>query len=387
MSRPMGEEAREDLLERGYSRRQLAGIAAVFGVGAIAASAGRPSWAAVEYPAPTPNGAVRIDKNECWTGPMAVGQAAAVAMVAQGNRYFPSDAREKLLHAVSDVVGVPADHVSPWPGSSDPLCRSVVTYCSPKRGLVTADPVFELAGATAEWLGAPVKRVPLTRDYRHDVKAMLAADPNAGAYYIVSPNNPTGTLTPLEDIEWLATNKPDGSVLIVDEAYIHFADMPSAAKLATGRKDVIVLRTFSKIFGMAGLRFGYMMTRPDIIAKMQRYDGGMTSGALCVTSLACAAASLTAKDEIAARKAQLTATRNMTVEHVTKRGFNVVPSQANMIMIDWKTKSAADMREAFRAQGVEIGRVFPAWPTHSRVSIGSTDDMKAFCATLDRIWA
>ena len=386
MSKPISEEAREDLLVRGYSRRQLAGIAAVFGIGAVAASAGRPAWAAIEMPAPTPGAKVRIDKNECWLGPMAAGQAAAVAMVGQGNRYFPNDARTDLLNTVSTVEGVPADHVSPWPGSSDPLCRAVVTFCSPKRGLVTADPVFELAGATAEWLGAPVKRVPLTPDFRHDVKAMLAADPNAGAYYIVSPNNPTGTLTPIEDIEWLVANKPDGAVVIVDEAYIHFADVPSASHLVTAGKDVIVLRTFSKVFGMAGLRMGYMMTRPEVIQKMQRYDAGMTSGALCVTTLACAVASLTQKADIAARKREMRETRALTVEHVRKRGLTVVPSEANMIMIDWKTKSAAQMRDAFHAQGVEIGRVFPAWPTHSRVSIGSMDDMKGFCATLDQIW-
>ena len=387
MTRMLNDETRDDLQARGYSRRQLAGIAVVFGVGAVAASAGRPSWAAVEYPAPTPDAKVRIDKNECWTGPMAVGQAAAVAMVAHGNRYYPSDGRNDLLRTVSAVEGVPADHVSPWPGSSDPLCRAVVTYCSPKRGIVTGDPVFELAGATAEWLGAPVKRVPLTSDYRHDVRAMLAADPNAGVYYIVSPNNPTGTLTPIEDIEWLVNNKPDGSFVIVDEAYIHFAGNPSASRFVTAGKDVIVLRTFSKIFGMAGMRMGYMMARPDVIQKMQRYDGGMTSGALCVTTLACAVASLTAKDEIETRKVQLRETRAMTVEHVKKRGLAVVPSEANMIMIDWKSKSAGEMREAFRARGVEIGRVFPAWPTHSRVSIGSAEDMRVFCETLDRVWA
>jgi histidinol-phosphate aminotransferase len=318
---------------------------------------------------------------------MAAGQRAAISMVAQGNRYFPSDARADLLRTVSAVEDIPADHVSPWPGSSDPLCRAVVTFCSPKRGLVTAEPVFELAGATAEWLGAPVKRVPLTPDYRHDVRAMLAADPNAGAYYIVSPNNPTGTLTPIDDIAWLVENKPEGAFVIVDEAYIHFAGNASASRFVTAGKDVVVLRTFSKIFGMAGLRMGYMMARPDVIQKMQRYDGGMTSGALVVTTLACAVASLTAKDDIAARRRELADTRAMTVEHVRKRGLAVVPSEANMIMIDWKTKSAAEMRDAFHVQGVEIGRVFPAWPTHSRVSIGSMQDMKAFCATLDKLWA
>ena len=127
-----------------------------------------------------------------------------------GNRYAPHDERGDFIRAVMQVEGVPYDHVAPWPGSSDPLSRAVVTFCSPTKALVTADPTFELAGRTAEWLGAPVKAVPLTADYAHDVKAMVAADPDAGLYYICTPNNPTGTITPLADIEWLVANKPDG---------------------------------------------------------------------------------------------------------------------------------------------------------------------------------
>ena len=296
--------------------------------------------------------------------------------------------RTFLKRGDSQVEGVPADHVSPWPGSSDPLCRSVVSFCSPKKALVIADPTFELAGSTADWLGAPVKRVPLRADYAHDVKAMVAADPNAGAYYTsCSPNNPTGTVTPLADIKWLVANKPEGSMVVVDEAYIHFADVPSAAPLVMAGKDVIVLRTFSKIFGMARMRMGYMMARPEVIAKMQRYDGGMQSGALPTPSLACATASLTAARLIEDRRREMQEARIMAVEHVQKRGLKVLPTRANMFMVDWKTKPAKEMQIAFRDKGVAIGRVFPAWPTHSRVSIGSLDDMRAFCATLDQIWA
>lgn len=94
------------------------------------------------------------------------------------------------------VEGVPYDHGAPWPGSSDPLSRSVVSFCSPSRGLVTADPTFELAGRTAEWLKVPVTRVPLKPDYTHDVKAMLAADAAAGLFYICTANSPTGTVNP-----------------------------------------------------------------------------------------------------------------------------------------------------------------------------------------------
>ncbi|HWM67901.1 MAG TPA: pyridoxal phosphate-dependent aminotransferase [Steroidobacteraceae bacterium] len=387
LSAQLPEEAADDLLGRGYSRRQLFAIAAVFSSVSAVASFGRPVWASGGVPDPPPDAKTRIGANECWTGPMAPGQTAATAVISASNRYQPADQRGDFIKAVTRVEGVPFDHVAPWPGSSDPLSRAVVTYCSPTKALITADPTFELAGRTAEWLGAPVKRVPLKPDHTHDVKAMLAADPSPGLYYICTPNNPTGTVTPLADIEWLVANKPEGSIVLIDEAYTHFAGVPTASYMAKSNKDVIVMRTFSKIFGMAGMRMGYVMTRPDIITKLMRYDGGMQSGALPVPSLACATASLTAADLIAARRKQMQEARAMTLEHLKKRKLTVVSNtDANMFMIDWKTKAAQDMKLAFRTQSVEIGRNWPIWPTVSRVTVGSMDDMTAFCAALDKVW-
>ena len=382
----LDDETADDVLRRGYSRRQLAGIATVFGIGAVAAMSGRPAWASAGTPDPAPAAKVRINANECWAGPLAPGAAAAAAIIASSNRYAPHDERGDFLRAVAMVEGVPLDHIAPWPGSSDPLCRAVVTFCSPTRGLVTADPTFELAGRTAEWLGAPVKRVPLTRDFSHDVRAMLAADPTAGLYYICTPNNPTGTITPLEDIEWLIANKPTGSIVLVDEAYTHFAGVPTASYMVSAGKSVIVMRTFSKIFGMAGMRMGYIMTQPEIIAKLMRYDGGMQSGALPLPSLACATASLTASDLIAARRKEMQEARGLALDHLKKRGLTVLPTQANMFMVDWKSRSAKEMQAAFRSQSVEIGRSWPIWPTISRVTVGSMSEMSAFCAALDTVW-
>lgn len=381
----LSEEAKDDLLHRGYSRRHLFAIATVFGAG-VAAASGRPAWASGGKPDPAPSAKYRIGANECWTGPLAPGQTAAAAIIANGNRYAPHDERGDFIRAVTKVEGVPGDHVAPWPGSSDPLSRSVVTFTSPTRGLVTADPTFELAGRTAEWLKTPVKRVPLKADYTHDVKAMLAADPNAGLYYICTPNNPTGTVTPLADIEWLVANKPEGSIVLVDEAYTHFAGVPTASYMATAGKDVVVMRTFSKIFGMAGMRMGYIMARPDLIDRMMRYDGGMQSGALPLPSLACGTASLTAAPLIAARRKEMQEARAMSLEHIRKRGLSVIPTDANMFMIDWKTVPAGKMQAAFRTQSVEIGRSWPVWPNISRVTVGSMEDMTAFCGALDKVW-
>ena len=384
----LADEARDDLLHRGYSRRTLLRIASVFGAGALTltATAGRPAWASGGVPDPAPEAKVRIGANECWTGPLQPGQAAAAAIISSSNRYAPQDQRGDFIRAVMQVEKVPFDHVAPWPGSSDPLSRSVVTFCSPTRGLVTADPTFELAGRTAEWVGVPVKRVPLKPDMTHDVRAMLAADPNAGLFYVCSPNNPTGTVTPLADIEWLVANKPAGSLVVIDEAYTHFAGVPTASYLAAAGKDVIVVRTFSKIFGMAGMRMGFVMTRPEIIAKMMRYDGGMQSGALPMPSLACATASLTAAELIAERRNQMRQAREMTLEHLKKRKMTVIRTDSNMLMVDWRTRRAQDMQAAFRTQSVEIGRSWPIWPTVSRVTVGSMADMEAFCAALDKVW-
>lgn len=381
----LNEAAREDLLQRGYNRRDLGRIAAVFAGGALAASAGRPAWAAASPPPPAKR--LLLESNECWTGPMAAGIEAARAMLARCNRYEPDGERAAFIRAVAEVEGVAPDWVSPWPGSSDPLSRAVVSFCSPERGLVSADPTFELAWDTAAYLGVPVRKVPLTPDYRHDVRAMLAADPAAGLYYVCSPNNPTGTLTPLEDIAWLVQHKPAGSKVLVDEAYYHFTGLPSATTLFGGRDDVIVLRTFSKLFGMAGMRMGFAMTHPANIARMQRYDGDVQSGSLPLPSLVCATASLREAREIARRRSEMLGNLAFVSAEVARRGYKVLPSTANMVMVDWGGPPAKQMREAFRKEGVEIGRSWAIWPGLSRITVSSRPEMIAFLKALDRVRA
>ncbi len=373
----------QDLIDRGYSRRQLAKVAALLGAGAAAI---RVTGAGAQQAAKAVAGAVRIGANECWTGPFPVAAEAAFKLVQEGNRYEPDNEHQKLFDAVASVEGIPADRVVAWPGSSDPLSRVAVAYASPTRGIVTADPTYEAIWRTGDWLGAKVTKVPLTKDYAHDVKAMLAADPNAGVYYICSPNNPTGTVTPIADIEWLANNKPKDSILVVDEAYIHWVDGPNAAKLAATRDDVLILRTFSKLFGMAGMRLGLTFAAPTLMEKMMRYDGGQVTGMLPMTAVACGTASVTESALIKARRAEMNAAREKSVSHLKAKGIKVIPgSQANMFMIDWG-KPAKDMQAALLAANVQIGRSWPIWPNISRVSVGSMAEMEAFNAAVDTVW-
>ncbi len=394
MTAALSRDAKEDLLARGYSRRHFGRISTVLGMQAVAASAlslpGRAASAATasgpSVHVPDLEGMVRIGSNECWTGPFPAAAAAGAAMVQHGNRYEPSNLREKLIENVAAVEKVPVDHILPWPGSSDPLARAIVTFCSPTRGLVTANPTFEEAWGVASWLKIPVSKVELRPEHRYavDVRAMLAADPAAGVYYICSPNNPTGTLTPVADIAWLVENKPAGSIVLIDEAYLHFSGAPSAAYLVAGGKDVVVLRTFSKIFGMAGLRLGLSMARPDLHERMMRYDGMMQSGALSVVALATGGTSILLAGDIASRRQEMTSSRETALAHLRRRGLHTLPTDSNMFMVDWG-KPAPEMKAAFASRQIDIGRSWPIWPTRSRITVGSASDMKSFCAALDKV--
>ena len=392
MTKTITAEGQDDLLSRGYSRRQMLRSAVLFGgASALAGFSPESAWAQDDdVKAEHKHAKFRIGQNECWTGPFAVGVAAGAKILSQSNRYAPHDERGDFIRTVSQIENVPEDHISPWPGSGEPLTRTVVAFCSPAKGLVTADPTYETPGRAAAFLNVPVKAVPLKADYSHDVRGMLAANPNAGVYYIVNPNNPSGTMTPMADIEWLVDNKPAGAIVLIDEAYIHWSDAypnNTASHLAAAGKDVIILRTFSKIFGMAGARMGYFMARPDLVKKMQMYDGGTLSGQLPMPSLVCATTSLTAHDEIAKRRKELMTNRAATVEFLTKRNLKLIgPSQTNFVMIDWKTRTAKEMQAAFRAQDVEIaGGRWPIWPTVSRISIGSKTDMEGFFAAFNKV--
>jgi histidinol-phosphate aminotransferase len=384
MTHLIREDIKDDLLSRGYSRRQMLRTAMMFS-GAAAALSFNPEIAFAQEDEVGKN-MVRIGSNECWTGPMAPGLAAGNAAFANANRYSPSGEIEQLTKTIATVENVPEDHIATYPGSGGILARTLVAYCSPTKGLVQADPTYDNPTRVAKFLKAPIANVPLTSDYRHDVKAMLAANPNAGVYYVVNPNNPTGTMTPMAEIEWLVDNKPAGAVVLIDEAYIHWTkDFPNntATHLVRAGKEVIIARTFSKVFGMAGARVGFLMAQPDVLKRVAIYETDRPS----IPTAACANASLTATALIEARRKELWANRAMTVDYLTKRGLKVIGnSEANMIMVDWKTKSAKDMGAIYKAQGIQIASPrWPSWPTVGRISIGNKADMDAFCNATGKI--
>src|SRR5262249_49904105 len=161
---------------------------------------------------------------------------------------------DDLEKQFAQSVRVTPEQVAIYAGSTEPLVFTVQAFCSPKATYITADPGFEAGLFAAERVKARIVKVPLTKSYAHDVKGMIVAGSDAEVFYICNPNNPTERVTSHSDIEYLVDHKPKGSVVLVDEAYIHFSDAATSIDLVRAGKDVIVLRTFSKLYGMAGLR-------------------------------------------------------------------------------------------------------------------------------------
>jgi histidinol-phosphate aminotransferase len=324
---------------------------------------------------------VKIDANENPMGPCADAIDAMHSILPKGGRY-QYDLTDEFQKTLAECEGVELTHLRAFAGSSLPLHLAVVAFTSPTRSLVTADPGYEAPEKAAEFIGAKVMRVSLTATNAHDVKAMLKADPNAGVFYICNPNNPTGTLTSRSDIEWLLANKPAGSILLIDEAYVHFTDAPRTTDLVAAGKDVIVLRTFSKIYGMAGLRAGAALARPDLLERITKY----APGALPVTAMVGATASLKSKTLVPERSRVMRQVREDVFEYLDKNGFHYVPSVSNKFMVDVK-RPGREIIEAMRKEKVYIGRVWPSWPTYVRVTVGTKDEMEKFKSAFLKVMA
>ncbi|HWE52932.1 MAG TPA: pyridoxal phosphate-dependent aminotransferase [Bryobacteraceae bacterium] len=328
-----------------------------------------------------PADAVKINANEYPAGPCAEAAEAVHTVIRNTGRYLYEHTFE-LTVAMARSEDLVPDYVQPFAGSSDALHRFVLACTGPSRSLVVADPGYEAGARAAQLSGARVVPVKLAADYAHDVKAMAAADRRAGLIYVCNPNNPTGTLTPRADIEWLLNNKPEGSVLLVDEAYIHFSPADSCADLVARDKDIVVLRTFSKLYGMAGLRAGVAMARPDLLARIKPW----AAGSLPATSMVGATVSLQVKNLVATRRKSMRDIRDDTFSFLTKHNIGFIPSESNCFMLDAK-RPGAEFVAAMAKENIYVGRVWSALPNHSRITVGSAEDMARFHQALLKVMA
>jgi len=329
---------------------------------------------------------IQLDSNENPNGPGSRALDAIRNALPIANRY-PYGEAGALTAAIARLHGVQPTNVIIGCGSAEILRMAMQAYTSRARHLVTTAPTFETPAEYALTFGVPVQAVRVGAALKLDLATMEAKAPGAGLVYLCNPNNPTATVLAATEVsafvDHVALASPPTAVLI-DEAYHEYVDDASyktAVPLATGRRNVIVSRTFSKLHGMAGLRCGYGVAHADTIAKLSPFK--LETG---VNQLAIAAAIATLADkERVERERKL----NREAKEYTRRlfdsmGYKVGPSETNFVMVAVGRDSRA-FRDGCRRAGVLVGRAFPPLDTYARISIGTMEEMQRAGATFTRV--
>ena len=364
------------------TRRSLARL---LGAAAGASLIDAPRRMAAAPASSTPaSGPIRLSANENPYGPIAPALAALRDSGGAASRY-PGAVRTGLRERLARLHGVAPDQIALGCGSSDILRMADAAFLGPDRKIVAAEPTFEAVLGYAKVTRAEAVKVPLTADFRHDLPAMAAAcDASTGLVYVCNPNNPTGTIVGAADLAAFLERVPPSCVVLVDEAYHHLVDDPSyrsALELAPRRENVLVARTFSKIYGMAGMRLGYGVGSAARIAAMDErasFDNANEA------ALAMALASLSDEASVAERRRLLNETRRWLCAELDRDRRRYIPSHANFVMIDVGT-DVAPLIPAFREKKILVGRKFPSLPNWLRVSVGTPEQMDGFLVALREI--
>lgn len=328
---------------------------------------------------------VRLSSNENPYGPPAVSLKAMTESFNLAWRY-PDDYADLLSEELAKVHQVPVDQILLGDGSGEILKLCAAAFTNKDRKVVTGNPTFEAITHHARMANADVVKVNLTSDYRHDLPKMLMAADGAGLVYICNPNNPTASITPKNEMRDFLSQLSRKTIVLVDEAYHHYVesnDYESVIPLVKDHPNLIVARTFSKIYGMAGLRCGYCVTRRENIKLMspnQIFDS------VNIMALAAALASLKDPDHVTQGRKLNSEVRKTVCAELDALGYRYIPSHANFMMIDLR-REVRPVIEALRNRNVEVGRVFPALPTFMRVTIGTSPQMKTFLKTFREVMA
>jgi histidinol-phosphate aminotransferase len=358
------------------SRRRFAGaLGAAFG-----AAIARPSLssAAVAPPARAA-GVVDLSSNENPYGPSPAALEAMTRSQAVAGRY-PDAAERATTEAIARHHGVSPDRVVLGCGSSEVLRLCDAAFLGPGRTVVAAEPTFEAVLHYARVTKAEPITVPLAADFRHDLPAMArACDARTGLVYVCNPNNPTGTIVSGDELEAFLGRVPATATVVVDEAYHHFVEAPayrSAVEAASRFPNLVVTRTFSKIYGMAGMRLGYAVTSRANADALRAHSSWANANAAV---LAAAQASLADESLVAGQRERLNGTRRWLVAELARDGRRTIPSETNFVMID-VGGDVTPLIEALAARGIRVGRRFAALSTWLRVTIGTPEETRAFLA-------
>lgn len=368
---------------RSSRRNLLFGI----GVGAVTAAVS-PAFAAIPFPRTSqpdgesdPGGPIHLDRNENAYGPSELAVAAMRNSLASANRY-PDDS-EALQEKIARYHKVKAEQVVLGCGSSEVMKMAADTFLQPGRKLITATPGYPLLPSYARSKGVEVVDVPLTPDRRHDLGAMLAkSDSSTGLVYICNPNNPTGTLTPRREIEDFLGKLPSNIPVLIDEAYHDYVSPGSsyASFIDTPVNDsrTIVTRTFSTIYGLAGLRIGYGVTSAETAHQLSSFRLHFGENAVAIKA---AMAALDDTEHVRQSAQRNNDDRQEFWNRANGRMVNVTESRANFVLVHLDHPSD-EVVAHFRKNNVLVAHDLPGVEGFIRVSIGRPDEMSEFW----RVW-
>jgi histidinol-phosphate aminotransferase len=366
---------------RNFFRNAAAGAVAAAGLSPIADLAFSELVPASR--ASEPGGPIILSRNENAYGPSQKVIASMQNSLQFVNRY--PDAADKALHErIAQSHSIQPEQMVLGCGSGEILNTCAAAFVGPGKKLITAVPTFEAIGRFAKTLGAEVIEVPLTSNYSHDLSAMLArTGSDTGLIYICNPNNPTASLTARKDLEDFVRKLPATTTVLIDEAYHHFVE-PTDANYSSfidhpmHDDRVIVARTFSKVYGLAGIRVGYAVGSPErirVLAGLRLKEGINAVGAHCA---------LVAYDDL--DYVQMSEKRNARdrqefFARAKSRNIQAIPSHTNFAMLQTNRPAPAVIAH-FQQHNVEIARLFPSMNTFVRVSFGTPPQMQEFW----RVW-
>lgn len=354
----------------------LAGLAGTTGLAGIL---DRPSFWRVGKT--LPDGTVRLSSNENPLGLAPSAREAVIDAMVDANRY-PGAWKGPLVDALAKRLGVKNENLVMGAGSTEVLQMAVQAYQGPGVPLVIADPTFEDVPRYERPFGYDLKKIPLVAGYAHDLDRMRdAAGSGPSVVYICNPNNPTGTVTSSKDVDAWISDAPEETLFLLDEAYFEYADTPAyrtGLKWIGSKRNVVVVRTFSKIFAMAGLRLGYGVAHPDTAKRLRAFMANSNTNVL-----ACAAGMASmADDELVGRSVGVnTQAKRIATSTLDALGLEYIPTQTNFLMHRINGDLQAYIGR-MRDKGIQVGRPFPPMTRWNRVSFGLPEEMERWADAL-----
>jgi histidinol-phosphate aminotransferase len=333
-------------------------------------------------PAPVGDGSIRLDSNENPFGP-SEHAVAAMQRAADLSARYPAAYVDLLRDAIAAHHAVASGQVMVSPGSGAIIRAAATTLVGPAKTAVMGSPGFPLFAESVAYAGARLAAVPLTKAHAHDLDAMLAAvDGDTRLVYVCNPNNPTGSLTRRTDLDRFLEAVPSGTYVLVDEAYHHFvggsADYASLIGRASLRPRTIVTRTFSAVYGLAGLRIGYAVADPETVRLLRA--GGL-SDAVTVAGAMAAVAALADQEHVRRCVKRNADIRQEFFNQANARMLRAIDSHTNFVLLDTQ-RATDDIGDHFRRHGILIAAPAADLRRYIRVSLGTEEEMQRFW----RVW-